>query len=100
MPSDHAETRKPGLLMASAFHHNNPVRLTKESNTMKPARNEAELNHKTQLAEPPYYLDIQVRAYELYEQRGKEPGHELEDWLQAEAELARVAQSQIRGMAA
>lgn len=28
------------------------------------------------------------RAYELFEQRGREPGHELEDWLAAEAELA------------
>jgi len=67
---------------------------------MKPAPIEAELNHKTLLAEPPYYLDIQVRAYELYEQRGKEPGHDLDDWLQAEAELERAAESQIRGMAA
>ncbi len=23
-------------------------------------------------------------AYRLYEERGKEPGHELEDWLEAE----------------
>lgn len=30
---------------------------------------------------------IRVRAYELYEQRGKAPGHALEDWLRAEAEL-------------
>lgn len=29
------------------------------------------------------------RAYELYERRGREAGHETEDWLQAEAELAR-----------
>ena len=29
------------------------------------------------------------RAYELYERRGREAGHEVEDWLQAEAELAR-----------
>jgi hypothetical protein len=28
------------------------------------------------------------RAYELYELRGCEAGHEMEDWLQAEAELA------------
>lgn len=28
------------------------------------------------------------RAYELFEERGREPGHELEDWLAAEAELA------------
>ena len=30
---------------------------------------------------------IRVRAYELYEQRGRVPGHEVDDWLQAEAEL-------------
>lgn len=30
---------------------------------------------------------IRVRAYELYEKRGKRDGHALDDWLQAEAEL-------------
>jgi hypothetical protein len=30
---------------------------------------------------------IRVRAYQLYEQRGKREGHALDDWLQAEAEL-------------
>jgi len=30
---------------------------------------------------------IRVRAYELYEARGWEDGHDMEDWLQAEAEL-------------
>jgi len=30
---------------------------------------------------------VRRRAYELYEGRGKENGHELEDWLQAESEL-------------
>jgi hypothetical protein len=30
---------------------------------------------------------IQLRALELYEQRGREGGHQLEDWLQAETEL-------------
>jgi hypothetical protein len=30
---------------------------------------------------------IRLRAYELYEKRGKENGHELDDWLQAEAEV-------------
>lgn len=32
---------------------------------------------------------IRRRAYELYERRGREHGHEAEDWLQAEAELAQ-----------
>jgi len=30
---------------------------------------------------------IRVRAYHLFEQRGYEHGHDLEDWLQAEAEI-------------
>jgi len=30
---------------------------------------------------------IRLRAYELYEQRGKIEGHALDDWLQAEEEI-------------
>ncbi len=30
---------------------------------------------------------IRVRAYELFERRGGEPGHELDDWLEAERQL-------------
>ena len=30
---------------------------------------------------------IRVRAYQLYELRGKREGHALYDWLQAQAEL-------------
>ena len=32
---------------------------------------------------------IRRRAYELYEQRGRDDGHELDDWLQAESELTQ-----------
>jgi Protein of unknown function (DUF2934) len=31
--------------------------------------------------------EIRLRAHELYEARGEEDGHELEDWLRAEAEI-------------
>ena len=31
--------------------------------------------------------DIACRAYELYVARGREDGHDVEDWLQAEREL-------------
>ena len=34
---------------------------------------------------------IAKRAYELYLQRGSVSGHELDDWLAAEAELSRAA---------
>lgn len=33
---------------------------------------------------------IRIRAYELFEQRGCEHGHDIEDWLQAEKELTTV----------
>jgi len=33
---------------------------------------------------------IRARAYQLYEQRGRDAGHSLDDWLQAEAELSQV----------
>ena len=35
--------------------------------------------------------EISARAFELYLRRGSAPGYELDDWLQAEAEL--VAES-------
>ncbi len=30
---------------------------------------------------------IRIRAYHLFEQRGNRHGHDMEDWLQAEAEV-------------
>ena len=32
---------------------------------------------------------IRRRAYELYEQRGGDDGHELDHWLQAESEVTQ-----------
>jgi hypothetical protein len=33
---------------------------------------------------------IRARAYELYEERGGEPGHDVEDWLRAEEEIREL----------
>jgi len=35
----------------------------------------------------PLHELIARRAYELFEERGGHPGHDVEDWLQAEREL-------------
>jgi hypothetical protein len=35
----------------------------------------------------PIVEQIQQRAYQLYEQRGRTDGHDLEDWLQSEGEI-------------
>jgi DUF2934 family protein len=32
---------------------------------------------------------IAQRAFQLYEQRGREDGHDVEDWLEAEEEIRR-----------
>ncbi len=40
---------------------------------------------------------IRLRAHELYEARGREDGHELEDWLRAEEE---ITQKKVRTAAA
>jgi hypothetical protein len=31
--------------------------------------------------------DIARRAYERYEERGREPGYDMDDWLQAERDI-------------
>jgi hypothetical protein len=33
--------------------------------------------------------EIRQRAYQLYEERGRQDGHALDDWLRAEAEITR-----------
>jgi Protein of unknown function (DUF2934) len=44
----------------------------------------------TQPGSTPELLEqIRIRAYELFEQRGRAEGHEIEDWLQAENEVLR-----------
>lgn len=39
---------------------------------------------------------IARRAYELFEERGREDGHDLDDWLQAERELQTQPASAAR----
>lgn len=45
-----------------------------------------------QIADPTNELQerIRLRAYDLYEQRGGDHGHDIEDWLQAELELTQT----------
>ena len=38
---------------------------------------------------------IRTRAYELYVERGMEDGHDVEDWLRAEEEVAAGNKSSV-----
>jgi hypothetical protein len=50
------------------------------------ATKEVNSSRTNQLPNP---KNIAVRAYEIFLERGATPGRELEDWLQAEVELAK-----------
>ena len=45
--------------------------------------------HQTTQATSELQEQIRRRAYELYAQRGRDDGHELDDWLQAESEVTQ-----------
>jgi hypothetical protein len=38
---------------------------------------------------------VLARAYELYEQRGRQDGYAIEDWLQAEQELRGMSRGRL-----
>ena len=41
------------------------------------------------LPEPILEHEIRMRAYDLFERRGKVDGHDMDDWLKAEWEITR-----------
>jgi len=43
------------------------------------------------VADPKLEEEIRRRAYALYEQRGRGDGHDIDDWLRAEADLTAEA---------
>ena len=51
---------------------------------------------KNEPLEPLLEKEVQVRAYELYEQRGKGHGFALQDWLEAEVEVLARFSSPLR----
>jgi hypothetical protein len=56
--------------------------------TQEKARNEG-------LTQVELATEIRLRAYKLYEQRGRVDGHALEDWVQAEAEILESEQRPV-----
>lgn len=66
----------------------------KKNNSMasRPKRNAEARSTQAETGEAPVETrdeEIKRRAYEIYLERGEQPGRELDDWLQAERELER-----------
>ena len=57
----------------------------KSTATSSPLRTDA----RKQETSGEMHEQIRQRAYELYEQRGRNDGQDMDDWLQAEAEVNR-----------
>ena len=51
---------------------------------MKPAQRSEQ---PRTIPDPAVAEQIRLRAYQLYEARGREDGRDLDDWLQAESEI-------------
>ena len=54
---------------------------------MKPRSTSGPTPIDIRLRKPELQEQIRVRAYDIYVQRGRNEGHDIDDWLQAEAEL-------------
>jgi hypothetical protein len=59
---------------------------TASISTAKPDKSSLELTEEL----------IRVRAYQLYEERGSEGGHDIEDWLRVEAEIVGKKPAAVR----
>lgn len=57
------------------------------SSSTDPRQPGAEAEERDRSAHSGDEQEIRYRAYEIYLERGAQPGHDLEDWLQAEGEL-------------
>ncbi|HEX4922383.1 MAG TPA: DUF2934 domain-containing protein [Candidatus Bathyarchaeia archaeon] len=44
-----------------------------------------------EVTDPNFEQEIRRRAYAIYEERGREDGHALDDWLRAESECKVTA---------
>ena len=55
----------------------------------EPMQTETAAEEREGLLDQTREQEIRNRAYEIYLQRGEQPGDELGDWLQAEGELTK-----------
>ena len=65
------------------------------ANRFEQERSQADESNRSRFRNRPSEDEIARRAYELYEQRGKERGHDVDDWLQAERDLHERARSLV-----
>jgi Protein of unknown function (DUF2934) len=63
---------------------------TKTFGSTDPTQPGTAVEERERLLQSTREQEIRNRAYEIYLQRGAQPGHEVEDWLQAEREITVI----------
>jgi hypothetical protein len=90
-----AKTPRNGIPKSNGENIETPVAAAAQLETKPKARKNKRALSEVRKNVVPINLDEEIRrrAYELWEQRGYEPGHENEHWLSAEQEiLSRYSQ--------
>jgi|SRR4029077_11866949 len=84
-----AKTPRNGTSKSNGENFVTPVAATAQLETKPKARKTSKALSEVRKNIVPINLDEEIRrrAYELWEQRGYEPGHENEHWLSAEQEI-------------
>ena len=66
-----------------------PGKTAPDTRSLRPAEGKASGNTGAKLSPEEVYRLIQESAYFKAKERGFEPGHEVQDWIEAEAEVRR-----------
>lgn len=61
----------------------------KKTTNRKSTAKKTTAKKNTKVVEAPSLDELRQRAFEIFVERGCEPGHDFEDWLKAEAELRK-----------
>lgn len=70
---------------------NNPSQMVRSVPGDKPTEAQASAGRAEARANKgPTQEQIRLRAFQIFESRGAIPGHDAEDWMQAERELKRI----------
>ena len=81
-----AGTRSPN---AKPMQAKGPIRTAPDAPATRPADGQSRGNTAAKLSNEDVYKLIQESAYFKAKARGFAPGHEVQDWIEAEAEVRR-----------
>ena len=87
--SNSTKPAAPSRAPSKPLQSERPSRAVPDTPSMRPADGKASGNSGAKLSPEEVYRLIQESAYFKAKERGFAPGHEVQDWIEAEAEVRR-----------